>query len=140
MVWMHIYNGVVIISIGTSISSIKGKVASLMRRVCKSLECIPRGFRAWGVELAMFGRHFAWWDKHNHVKTLISQRISTKSMYSSPKIQRKTYMSTANPNLVEKSMVSLLVVANAVGGSPLVKSRENSDFAMDINEINVELS
>jgi hypothetical protein len=53
------YHGVFITSTGLFISSIKGKVKSIIRRVHKSLERVPRGFGAWGVELAMFGRHFA---------------------------------------------------------------------------------
>jgi hypothetical protein len=61
------------------ISSIKGKVVSIMRRVYKSLERVPRGFGGWGTELAMFGRHFTSWGKRNRVKTLISRQISPKS-------------------------------------------------------------
>jgi hypothetical protein len=60
-------------------------------------------------------------------------------------------MSAANPNPMEKSMVSVLVVANAGGGVAVAmcencavlkdtNSRENSDFTTDINELNVELS
>jgi hypothetical protein len=45
-------------------------------------------------------------------------------------------MSAANPNPMEKSMVSVLVVANAGGGR---RCREG-DFATKINEIKVELS
>jgi secreted trypsin-like serine protease len=66
------YNSVVMTSISSFISSIERKVNSIVRRVHKSLECVPRGFGAWGAELAMFGRHFTSWGKRNHVKTLIS--------------------------------------------------------------------
>jgi hypothetical protein len=74
------YNGVVIVFIGPFITSIEGKVVSIVRRVHKSLVHIPRGFGAWGVELAMFWWHFAMWGKPKCVKTLVSQRTSTKSM------------------------------------------------------------
>jgi hypothetical protein len=40
------------------ISSIKGKVVSILRRVYKSLEGIPRGCGAWGMDLAIFGWYF----------------------------------------------------------------------------------
>jgi hypothetical protein len=86
--WVRDYNGVVITSTGSSITSIKGKVVSIVWRVHKSLERVPRGFGAWGAELAMFGRHFACWGKQNRVKTLISRRISTKSTENSLKVSR----------------------------------------------------
>jgi hypothetical protein len=57
----HVYNSVSMTSICCFISSVKGMVVSILRRVHKSLECVPRGFGAWGIELAMFGWHFAWW-------------------------------------------------------------------------------
>jgi hypothetical protein len=65
--WVHDYNGVVITSISSFISSIKGKAISIMRRVHKSLVRLPRGFGAWGVELVMFGWHFMWWGQQTHV-------------------------------------------------------------------------
>jgi hypothetical protein len=58
-----IYNGVVITSIHSFVSSMNGKVVSIMRRVPKSLECMPIGHQAWGVELAIFGQHFAYLGK-----------------------------------------------------------------------------
>jgi hypothetical protein len=69
--WVYVYNGVIITSMSSFMSSIKGKVVSIMRRVHKSSEGIPRGRGVWGMDLVMFGCHFTWWGKQNCMKTLI---------------------------------------------------------------------
>jgi hypothetical protein len=58
----------------------KGKVVFIVQRVHKSLECVPRGFGAWGAGLAIFWWHFVRWGKPKRIKTLISQWISMKAM------------------------------------------------------------
>jgi hypothetical protein len=57
--------------INFSISSIKSRIGSIIRKVHKGLKHIPRLFGPWGAELARFWWHFAWWGKPKRVKTLI---------------------------------------------------------------------
>jgi hypothetical protein len=73
IMWVYDYNSVVISSINYSISSIKSRIRSIIRKVHKGLECIPRLFGPWGAELARFWWHFAQWGKPKCMKTLISQ-------------------------------------------------------------------
>jgi hypothetical protein len=86
--------GVSITCIGFFIASINGMINSLIRRVHQSLECIPRGFGAWGVGLATFWWHFCdvfdAWYREKGARTLISRRKSTKSTNYSLEICRDT--------------------------------------------------
>jgi hypothetical protein len=61
-VLLHSHSGAFIVIF---FSFLNGWIGSIIRRVHKSLERVPRGFGAWGAELAIFGRHSAWWGMPN---------------------------------------------------------------------------